>query len=171
MDIEDPAAAPRPAGYATVAPWLISADTQAELDFLATVFGATEQPGSRVMNGDTINHVEVDLAGTSLLLFDAPPSWRAPAHLRVYVHDVDAVVRAAVALGANLVTEPTELPFGDRIARFRDPQGHLWWVHQHLEDVPINDLAERFAEPRYAEASAYVGTTLADHMSVYYASR
>lgn len=160
--------APRPHGYAAVAPWLISADTVAELTFLGSVFAATEKPGSRIMNGDRINHVEVDLAGTTLMLFDAPSSWRTPGHLRIYVHDVDATVATATALGAQLVTSPTDLPFGDRIARFRDPQGHLWWVHQHVEDVSVDEMMRRFAEPCYIEANQYVGQSLAGHMAATY---
>jgi uncharacterized glyoxalase superfamily protein PhnB len=160
--------APRPPGYATVAPWLISADTAAELSFLADVFGAIERPGSRVMDGDRINHVEVDLAGTTLMLFDAPPTWTAAGHLRIYVHDVDAVVEAARARKAVVVTEPTEMPFGDRIARFRDPQGHLWWVHQHVEDVPVEEMMRRFGQPEYIAANHYVGRSLADHLTATY---
>ena len=77
------------------------------------------------MNGDKINHVEIDLAGTPVMLFDGSDSWRTPGHMRIYVHDVDTTVAAAIALDARLVTHPTDMPFGDRIARFRDPQGHL----------------------------------------------
>ena len=85
----EPSQAPRPPGYAAVAPWLTSHDTEAELTFLRAVFRAEEKPGSRIMNGDSINHVEVDLAGTSVMLFDAPSTWRTPGHPRIYVHDVD----------------------------------------------------------------------------------
>jgi PhnB protein len=161
----NPAGAPRPAGYATVAPWLISTDTAAEIEFLHKVFGATEKPGSRIMNGDKINHVEIDLAGTAVMLFDGADSWRTPGHMRIYVHDVDATVAAAKALDAQLVTSPTDMAFGDRIARFRDPQGHLWWVHQHVEDVPVDEMMIRFGQPAYIRASEYVGQSLIDHMS------
>jgi PhnB protein len=153
-----------------VTPWLISADTAAEIEFLHKVFGATEQPGSRIMNGDKINHVEIDLAGTAVMLFDGADSWRTPGHMRIYVHDVDATVAAATAHDAQLVTAPTTMPFGDRIARFRDPQGHLWWVHQHLEDVPIDEMMNRFGQPTYIKASEYVGQSLIDHMTQTYST-
>jgi PhnB protein len=169
-DNRNPKDAPRPAGYATVASWLISADTAAEIEFLHEVFGATEQPGSRIMNGDKINHVEIDLAGTAVMLFDGADSWRTPGHMRIYVHDVDATVAAAIARDAQLVTAPTTMPFGDRIARFRDPQGHLWWVHQHLEDVPVDEMMNRFGQPTYIKASEYVGQSLIDHMTQTYAT-
>jgi PhnB protein len=73
-----------PPGCSPVASWIISRDTAAELTFRSAVFGATEKPGSRIMNGDKINHVEIDLAGTAMMLFDAGPSWPlTPAHTRI----------------------------------------------------------------------------------------
>ena len=47
-----------PAGTSRIAPWIISRDTVAEIDFLGAVFGAVEQPGARIMNGDRVGHAE-----------------------------------------------------------------------------------------------------------------
>ncbi len=156
---------PAPRGYSPVASWIISRDTAAELTFLSAVFGASEKAGSRIMNGDKINHVEIDLAGTAMMLFDAGPSWPlTPAHTRIYVNDLRTVLSRAEAFGARIVTEPRKLPFGDFVARFRDPQGHLWWVHQHAEDVGLDEMTRRFGEPGYLRALAYVGDTLQREM-------
>ncbi|MGH3712854.1 MAG: VOC family protein [Micromonosporaceae bacterium] len=98
-----------PAGYSRVDPWVISSDTDSEITFLGQVFGATERPNSRMLNADgTIGHVEVDLAGSVIMMFDAQPGWPAmPAHLRAYVDDVDAAFDRAIAAGASPVTRPT----------------------------------------------------------------
>jgi PhnB protein len=156
-----------PARYARVDPWVISADTAAEIAFLEVVFGAEETPGSRMVGADgRIGHVEVELGESVLMLFDAKPDWPAlPAHLRVYVADVGETVDGAVAAGARLVTRPTDLAFGERVARVRDPQGHLWWIHQHLEDVPESELVARFADPAALEAMTYVEESLRDELS------
>ncbi len=149
-----------------LAPWLISRDTEAEIAFLAAAFDGVEKPGSRVMNGSAIGHVEVALAGASVLMFDAAPSWPAtPAHLRIYVDDLDRTMSAALREGAVVVTEPTALPFGDVVARLRDPQGHRWWVHQHVEDVSVAEMTRRFADPATAAALAFVGDTLQAEMA------
>ena len=154
-----------PPGYGRLAPWVISRDTAAELDFLAAAFGAAEQPGSRIMDGSRITHVEVDVGGCPLLLFDSGPGWPpTPSHLRVYVADVAQAMSAAVAHGGRVVTEPTELAFGDVVARARDGQGHLWWVHQHVEDVDPEEMGRRFAEEEQVVAMAYVGRTLEEEM-------
>jgi uncharacterized glyoxalase superfamily protein PhnB len=144
-----------------ISPWVISRDTDAEIAFLTAVLGAVEEPGSRVMNGDRVGHVEIRLGGLGILMFDAGAGWAAtPAHLRVYVDDLHATLRAAEERGAVVVTVPTEMPFGDLVARFRDPQGHRWWIHQRLEEVPPAEMMRRFGEPRFLEAMAYVGDSL-----------
>jgi uncharacterized glyoxalase superfamily protein PhnB len=123
---------PVPPRYARVDPWVISSDTEAEIAFLETAFDAQETLGSRMLGPDgRIGHIEVELGESVMMLFDAQPEWRpTPAHLRVYVADTQETFDRAVAAGARPVTHPTELAFGERVARVRDPQGHLWWIHR-----------------------------------------
>lgn len=156
-----------PPRYARVDPWVISRDTDAEVSFLTSVLGAVETPGSRMLDADgDIGHVEVELGGSVVMLFDAKPGWPStPAHLRVYVDDVTVTVERAVAAGARVVTRPTALAFGERVARVRDPQGHLWWLHERVEDVPPEELAGRFADPAAQEAMGYVQRTLREELA------
>ncbi|MER5549268.1 VOC family protein [Streptomyces sp. NPDC002589] len=155
-----------PNGYSSIDPWVISSDTGAEIEFLRHVFGAAER-GTRILDADgAVGHAEVEVAGAVLMMFDRKPGWPdLPAHLRVYVDDAQATVDRAVAAGARLVTRPTELAFGDLVARFRDPQGHLWWVFQHVEDVSPKEMGRRFADPAALEAMGYVQTSLADELA------
>ena len=129
---------------------------------MSRVFGAQERPNSRMLNADgTIGHVEVELAGSVVMMFDAQPGWPdLPAHLRIYVDDVQATVVEAVAAGARVVTRPTELAFGERVARVRDPQGHLWWIHERMEELDPEEMARRFADPSFQQAMAYVQESL-----------
>jgi PhnB protein len=155
-----------PQRYSRVNPWVISTDTDAEVRFLTSVLGGFETPGSRMLDpeGD-IGHVEVEIGDSVIMLFDAKPGWRAtPSHLRIYVDDVAATVDQAVAAGARVVTTPTLLAFGERVARIRDPQGHLWWLHEVVEDVAPDELANRFADPAALEAMTYVQRTLWEEM-------
>jgi PhnB protein len=155
-----------PPRYARVNAWVISRDTDAEARFLTAVFGAVETPGSRMLDPDgDIGHVEVEIGDSVIMLFDAKPGWpSAPAHLRVYVGDVAAAVEQAIAAGGRVVTRPTMLAFGERVARVRDPQGHLWWLHEHVEDVAPGELASRFADRAAQEAMAYVQRTLREEL-------
>ena len=151
-----------PPRYARVTAWVISRDTDAEVRFLTSVLDAVETPGSRMLDPDgDIGHVEVEIGDSIIMLFDAKPGWPpSPAHIRVYVDDVEATVAQAVAEGARVVTSPTPLAFGERVARIRDPQGHLWWLHQWVEEVSPDELMSRFADPTAQENMAYVQRTL-----------
>jgi PhnB protein len=155
-----------PPRYARVNAWVISRDTDAEVRFLTSVLGAVETPGSRMIDPDgDIGHVEVELDASVIMLFDAKPGWPpTPAYLRVYVDDVAGTVERAVAAGARVVTRPSLLPFGEVIGRVRDPQGHLWWLHERVEDVSPEELVRRFADPAGQEAMAYVQRTLRDEL-------
>jgi uncharacterized glyoxalase superfamily protein PhnB len=155
-----------PSGYSRIDPWVISRDTDAEIEFMRRAFGAEERPNSRVLNADgTIGHVEVGLVDSVVMMFDAQPGWPdLPAHLRVYVDDVQAAVDNAVAAGARVVTRPTELAFGERVARVRDPQGHLWWIHERVEELDPEQLGRRNADPSFQQAMAYVQQSLTNEL-------
>ncbi len=166
MNNSDAMAVQVPQRYSRVVAWVISADTDAEIAFLHRVFGATEAPGSRVMDAQgRIGHAEVEIGDAVIMLFDAPMDWPAtPAHLRVYVDNVHRAFDQALRAGARPVTEPTDLPFGDRVARVRDPQGHLWWIHEHIEDVDPAQLPSRTLEPQAGDSVAYVQESLTEEM-------
>lgn len=154
-----------PSGYSRINPWVISRDTGAEIEFMRRAFGAQER-GTRVLNADgTIGHAEVELADSVVMLFDAQPGWPdLPAHLRVYVADAQATVDSAVVAGARVVTRPTELAFGERVARVRDPQGHLWWIHERVEELDPEEMGLRFAELPFQQAMAYVQESLSNEL-------
>jgi PhnB protein len=76
-----------------------------------------------------------------------------------------AAVDKAVKLGARVVTNVSELAFGERVARIRDGQGHLWWIHERVERLDAQEIARRFGEPKFQEAMAYVQQSLVDELS------
>jgi PhnB protein len=145
-----------PEGYGTVTPWIISRDTARLIDFVTTAFDAQEL--ARVLLEDgTIGHAEFRIGDSIVMAFDARPEWPdTPAFLRLYFEDADAMHRRAVEAGATSVTEMTELAFGDRVGRVRDPQGNLWWIQTRVEDLDLEEMARRASEPRYVEAMSYV---------------
>ncbi|MEY7971761.1 VOC family protein [Saccharomonospora xinjiangensis] len=145
-----------PDGYATVTPWIISRDTAAVLDFLSKAFDAVETV--RVQGEDGfIGHAETRIGDAPVMLFDSRPHWPAtPAFLRLYVADIASAVRRAADAGAQIVTRPTELHFGDIVARVRDPLGNVYWLHQHVTDPTPDELAERERRPEFVEGMRYV---------------
>jgi len=151
--IQKPARSPRvPEPYGTICPWVITRDTGAFIDFATEAFGAKEI--ARVVNPDgVIGHAELYIGESVVLAFDSRPYWPpTPAFLRIYVDDADAAYGRAVKAGGEPVTPLADLPWGDRAARVRDPQGNLWWVMARMEDVSENELNRRWAEPKYVAA-------------------
>ena len=150
--IQKPARSPRvPEPYGTVCPWVITHDTGAFIGFATEAFGAKEI--ARVVNPDgAIGHAELFIGESVVLAFDARPHWpTTPAFLRIYVDDADATFERAVKAGGEPVTPLNDTPWGDRAGRVRDPQGNLWWVMERREEVDLDELNRRWAEPKYVE--------------------
>jgi PhnB protein len=152
-------------GYTAVTPWIISHDTGGLLDFLGRAFGAEEL--TRVPNADgSIGHAEARIGDAVVMLFDAPKDWPGtPAFLRLYVDDADALFSRAIAAGATPISNVTQLAFGDRVGRVRDPFGNIWWLQTRIEDVSEEEMAKRSTEPKWAKAMAYMQTSLVGGMN------
>lgn len=144
---------PIPDGYHGITPYLCVRDAARGIEFYKKAFGATEVlridgPGGK------IGHAEIRVCGAIVMLADEHPqmSFRSPQTLgsspmllHIYVPDVDAVIRQAVAAGAR-VTHPVENKFyGDRSGGIEDPFGHCWSFATHVEDVPPDELQRRAA--------------------------
>lgn len=139
-----------PDGYTSVAPWVVTDDTGAFLDFVTEVFAA-EEVGRVVTEDGSIGHGETRVGDTVVLAFDRHPEWPVMhSLLRVFVPDADATFARAVAAGAHVVTAPSDSAFGQRGGRIKDPFGNIWWVMTHVEDVPEDVMWERLQEPVYA---------------------
>jgi uncharacterized glyoxalase superfamily protein PhnB len=153
---------PIPEGYYTVTPWIIVRSAAQLLDYLKEAFGAEEI--ARVYNEDgTIGHAEVWIGDSVVMMFDAKEAWPdTPSFLRLYVEDGDAVYQQALKAGATSVTEMTNMFWGDRVGRVRDPFGNLWWIQTRIEDVDLEEMARRAEEQTYIAAMQYVQSSL-DH--------
>ena len=53
-------------------------------------------------------------------------------------------------------TEPTEMFWGDRVSRMRDPYGNLWWIHQRVAEPDEAETMRRMQLPEFEKAMAYV---------------
>jgi PhnB protein len=79
---------------------------------------------------------------------------------RLYVEDADAVYQQALSAGAIYVTEMTNLFWGDRGGRVRDPLGNIWWIQTHVEQVDQEQMAKRAAEKQSLDAMRYTRESL-----------
>jgi PhnB protein len=136
---------PIPDGYHAVTPYLTVKGAAKLLDFITTVFGATEKFRMPRPDG-TIGHSEVKIGDSTVMLAEAsgqyPPM---TAGLYVYVPDTDAAYKRALKAGATSLMEPADQFYGDRNAGVKDAFGITWWIATHVEDVPPGELEKRAA--------------------------
>jgi PhnB protein len=144
---------PVPSGYHNVTPYLIIDGAARALDYYKRIFGATERmriPGPE----GKIGHAEISVGDSVIMMADehvemgarSPRAFGGSAvGLMLYVNDVDATVKAAVAEGAKLLQPVEDKFYGDRTGSIEDPFGHLWHIGTHKEDVPPEELKRRAA--------------------------
>ena len=152
---------PIPDGYQAVTPWIVARNVPGLIDFLVRVLDANETIRMYAADGVRVSHAEVRIDGAPVMMFDSGEGWPpTPAYLRVYVSDCAEVLRRAKLEGARIVTEPTDLFFGDRVGRFTDPWDNLWWVHTRVAEPSIEELATAAEMPAASAARRYVEETL-----------
>jgi PhnB protein len=123
-------------------PYLCVADATAAIDWYVEVLGAEVVFEPIVMDGGRIGHVELSVGGGRWMMSDefasagvaAPdPSRGAAVSLHLEVGDVDALCARVVAAGVTLDRGPEDSPPAGRVAVFRDPFGHRWFLDQPLD--------------------------------------
>lgn len=143
-----------PAGRHTVTPFVIARGADRFMNFMVDAFGAKEL--ARVLiEGGKIGHGEVRIGDSVVMTFDAKDGWPdTPAFLRLYVDDCDGTYRRALESGGTSVTEPGDMPWGDRAGRVRDPLGNLWWIMTHMEDLSPEEEGLRYGLSPWMDALA-----------------
>jgi len=119
-------------------PYLAVRDARAAIDWYVEHLGAEVTYEPIVMPDGRIGHTELTLDGARWMMSDEHPELQveAPAPgrgaavtLHLTVDDVDGLVERVVAGGATRDRGPEDNPAG-RVAVFRDPFGHRWFVHR-----------------------------------------
>jgi PhnB protein len=142
---------PIPDGYHTVTPYLIVKDAAGAIDFYKKAFGAEEVMRFPGPDGK-VAHAEVKIGDSRVMLGGECPVMNArspqsiggtPVGLCLYVKDVDASSKQAIAAGAKVVQPVQDQFYGDRSGTFEDPFGHKWTIATHKEDVPPEEMRKR----------------------------
>ena len=113
------------------------ADAAASLAFYAQAFGFKAGKTITSPDGKVIRAV-MRSGRATVVMFSPEGIWSgtmkspvrsgAECPLTMYVRclEVDARADQARAVGAKILTEPTDMFWGDRIARIEDPDGYIW---------------------------------------------
>jgi PhnB protein len=145
---------PIPDGYHSVTPYLIVKGGNAAVEFYKKAFGAAEI--LRIPGPDgKLGHAEIRVGDSVVMLADEHPEMGArspqtiggtPVSILLYVEDVDAVVRQAVAAGAKIQRPIEDKFYGDRMGSVDDPFGHVWHIATHTKDVTPEEMKKAAAE-------------------------
>lgn len=141
----------QPSQYHSITPYLMFHDAARAIDWYKKVFGAEEIMRMPMPDGK-IGHAELRIQDSMIMLADEQQHWKSPKTLggtavamHLYVKDVDAVFKNALANGAT-ETRPVENQFyGDRLGALVDPFGHMWSIGTHIEDVSPEEMQKRMA--------------------------
>ena len=101
----------KPQGYHTVTPYMSLRDCVAAIDFYRRAFGAEKTMQLNMPDG-TIAHAEIRIGDSTVMLSEESKEWGnkspatlggSPMFLMIYVPEVDAAFRKAIAAGATEV--------------------------------------------------------------------
>ncbi len=146
---------PIPPGMRSVTPHLICDGAAAAIEFYKQAFGAIEETRLPGPNGKLM-HAQIRIGDSAVMLVDEAPQQgvlgpnalkNSPVFIHLYVADVDALVKQAVAAGAEVTMPPTDMFWGDRYGQLRDPFGHRWSVATHVRDVSPEEIQQAMQQP------------------------
>jgi uncharacterized glyoxalase superfamily protein PhnB len=147
-----------------ITPYICVKGAVQAIEFYRQAFGATETYRMTADDG-RIGHAEISISGTTVMLADEHPEigvlgpetlGGTAVTLQLPVTDVDATYERAVAAGATGERPPADQFYGLRAATLRDPFGHRWTISQPVEDVSLEELADR--APSYSVTRGDVAT-------------
>ncbi|MEO0532106.1 MAG: VOC family protein, partial [Planctomycetota bacterium] len=144
----------KPDGYHTLTPYLIVPDGAEAMELYGRAFGAEEVMRLTFPDGG-IAHAEMRIGDSLFMLAGASEKmdvamqtaeqWPSVA-LTLYVPDNDAAFRRAADAGFTAEQEPTDMFWGDRMSKLRDPYGHCWSLLTLIEEVSIEEAQRRMDE-------------------------
>lgn len=135
-----------------VFPYLRVRGADAAIAFYREAFGAEETMRLNDPNG-RVGHCELMFGQQKVMLSDEYPEYGvhspekfggAGSLIHLHVSDVDALTQRAEAAGAKTTMPPTDMFYGERVAKLTDPYGHEWMLGSHIEDVTEEEIQRRF---------------------------
>ena len=136
-------------------PYLSIEDAESAVEFYSRVFGVAphlllNMPDGRVM------HCEFRIGGARFFLSEELPEHGgtpSPKRLgatsvaiHLYVDDCDAMVKTMENNGSDVLMVPTDMFWGERFSRVRDPFGHEWGVTTKVREMTSGEIQAAAAQ-------------------------
>ena len=143
---------PIPEGFHTVTPSFIFKDSLKAIDFYQKAFDAENLGVFPSPDGKSTMHAVIKIGNSILMMGDEMPEGEcaksaettgaSPISLFVYVTDVDAAFKQAVAAGGAEVMPVSDMFWGDRCGTLKDPFGYTWMIATHNRDLKPEEITE-----------------------------
>ena len=147
---------PIPTDCPAISPYLTVPDAARLIEFLKQAFGGVEHGIIKRPDG-AVMHAQVRIRDSLVMIGQAPGESKPRSNmLYLYVADVDATYKQALAAGGTSMVEPADMFYGDRHACVRDMAGNEWWLASRIENLSLEEIQKRAAEfmAKMAKSSA-----------------
>lgn len=143
-----------PEGFHTITVHLSVRSADKAIEFYKNAFGAQVLGVHRTPDGKVM-HGMLKIGDSFLMLADEFPGMSTPAPqtlggspvvLNIYVEDVDALWKQALAAGATVTMPLADQFWGDRYGHVKDPFGHNWALASRKENVTPDEMERRAKE-------------------------
>ncbi len=132
-------------------PLLVVRGAAAALEFYVRALGA--QLVTRFEHGASrhVSHADLRLGDAMFCVTEEARAWNSdaplslggsPVVLQLTLADADAALASMCEAGATVVFSMQEF-LGERMARVRDPFGHLWILQQRVEELTVDEIQRR----------------------------
>lgn len=142
-------AKPVPEGYHAVTPSFMFKDSLKAIEFYKKAFGARVLDVLPGPTGHGIMHATIQIGNSIVMMGDENPGMNcksaetlggSPITLYVYVPDVDAAFKQAVAAGGKAIMPVADMFWGDRAGNIQDPFGYSWMIATHKQDMTQDEI-------------------------------
>jgi uncharacterized glyoxalase superfamily protein PhnB len=141
-----------PEGLRSVTAHLVVKNALDSIEFYKKAFGAEVMSHAPGAGPRSTMHASIKIGDGVIFLADemAMSVVKAPksvggttASITLFVPDADATFNKAVAAGAKVNMPLGDQFWGDRYGQITDPDGHLWEIATHKEDLTADELQQR----------------------------
>jgi PhnB protein len=134
-----------PEGLRSVTPGISVKGAAEFLTFLVKAFAAQIVFEKEAPNR-AVGHAKVRIQDSVIECSEAHGEWGPrPVTLHLYVPDVDAIYKDAIAAGGKSLSEPKDQFYGERNGGVVDAWGNHWYIATHTEDLTTEELMSRGA--------------------------
>jgi PhnB protein len=143
----------RPEGIHSITPQITVRDGAAAIELYKRALGAVEVGRFLMPGSNKIMHASFRVGDSAIFLNDEMPQMGAVApkdgvggsRFYLYVEDVDAQHKKALAVGMTERSAPSDMFWGDRTSVLADRFGQNWTLAAHKRDVSEAEMKKAAA--------------------------